>query len=458
MVDGAALPSSRKPGVYRLCRRLLRLWFSLNFRRIRVLQAEALSEPGATLLVVNHPSSFLDTLILIAALERQVYCLLEREFLRGPTRRLLARSLGVIEFEFQDQLWPSVVKSAYEILSLGGTILVFAKQQVSSSDEPATFAPAAVAIAIEALSGLAALPRLAIRAVHLFLPASRSQSGELIIQIDDPLPCDDVAAVAAESGPDRTHALLDSELERASQQNPFRLQPDALEQFLAGIENIVREDFEENWERRPNSRQKVEDFEVSPFLIRLVTQLNYSHPGRLVGLGEGLHTYREVRRRTALAGFRAELAGKWVEGGWRRAAVWIESVVGLPIAIYGLLNLLIAWFLLRALGLLRGGLWQATTAQWTARVMVALVCYSGQIALAAYFLPRWAAGYYAPSLPISGAYVLRHLWLLENRTTVVALSLSKYKRQRRLRKLRKDLLEELRRDQDRFAALWKIAH
>jgi hypothetical protein len=87
--------------------------------------------------------------------------------------------------------------------------------------------------------------------------------------------------------------------------------------------------------------------------------------------------------------------------------------------------------------------------------MVTLVCYGGQIALAAYFLPRWEAGYYAPSLPISGAYLLRYVWLLQNRTSILSLSLDKRKR---LRKLRKNLIEELKHDQDRFAAIWKIAH
>jgi 1-acyl-sn-glycerol-3-phosphate acyltransferase len=445
-------------GLYRFCRSILRFWFSLNFRRVRVLQAEALADAGATLLVVNHPSSFLDTLLLIAALRRQVHCLLERGFLRGPARRLLARSLGVIEFEFHDERWPSVVDAAYNALSRGGTVVVFAKQQISTSEEPATFAPAAAAIALKALSGMTHLRPLAVRAVHLFLPVSRSQSGELLIQIDEPLALGELAALAAGTDAGRLDKALDSELERTCRQNPFRLQPEALEQFLAGVEIVAREDFEDRWERRPNSRQRVEDFELSPFLIRLVAQLNYSHPGRLVGLGEGLQAYKEMQRRSSLAGIRAEIAGRWLASGWQKTAVWIETVIGLPVALYGMINLLIAWPLLHALGLLRRGLWNATTPEWTARVMVTLICYGGQIVLAAYFLPRSLAGYYAPSLPISGAYLLRYFWLLENRTNIVVLSLDKERRQRSLRKLRNNLLDEIRRDQDRFAALWKIAH
>jgi 1-acyl-sn-glycerol-3-phosphate acyltransferase len=454
MNDDATSPLPNKSGLYWLCRRILRLWLGLNFRRIRVLQADSFAAPGAAILVINHPSSFLDALILVASLERQVTCLLEREFLRGPARRLLARSLGVIEFGFHDDHWPSVLEASYEVLSRGGVVLTFAKQQTASSEEPARFAPAAAEIAVEVLCGVAALARVAIRVVHLFLPVSRLQSGELLIHIDAPVPSDNLVSTS-ETAPESSVKALDSELERASRQNPFRLQPEALEHFLAGIEGIVREDFEENWERRPNSKQKVEDFELSPFLVKLVNQLNYAHPGRLVGLGEAVQSYRETRRRSALTSLRAELAGQWLGSSWRKAAAWIETVAGFPLACYGLLNLLIAWLLLRLLGLLRRGLWNATAGEWTARVMVSLVCYAGQAALAAYVLPRWEAGYYAPSLPISGAYFLRYVWLLENRTSVLASSLD---RSKRLRKMRKNLIEELKRDQDRFAAIWKIAH
>jgi 1-acyl-sn-glycerol-3-phosphate acyltransferase len=459
MSDATSTPllASKGPGIYRLCRAALRIWFSLSFRRIRVLQAEALSRPGAALLVVNHPSSFLDTLILIAAFERRVHCLLEREFLKGSARRLLARSLGLIEFGFQDDEWPSVLALCYQILSRGGVILVFAKQQVASPELPASFAPAATAIAVEALSGVAALPRLAIHAVHLFLPVSPSQSGELLIHIDAPLSFEGGMPIP-ETGSDDRVKTVDSQLERVSRQNPFRLQPESLEQFLSGIESILREDFEENWARRPNSKQKVEDFEISPFLINLVNQLNYSHPGRLAGLGEALQAYREARRRSALRRLRAEMAGEWLGSTGRRAAVWIETVAGFPVAAYGLVNLLPAWLLLRVSGLLRRGLWNATVGEWVARVIVALACYGGQIALAAYLLSRSEAGYYAPSLPISGLYSLRYLWLLENRTSIVALSWDKQGRARRLRKMRHNLIEEIKRDQDRFALIWKIAH
>ncbi|HTV53937.1 MAG TPA: 1-acyl-sn-glycerol-3-phosphate acyltransferase, partial [Terriglobia bacterium] len=363
MMQRSSVPS--RSGLYWFCRRVLRLWLSLNFRRIRVLQAEPFSEPGATILVVNHPSSFLDALILIASLDRQAACLLEREFLRGPARRLLARSLGVIEFGFHDDQWPSVLEASYEVLSRGGVILTFAKQQTAGSEEPASFAPPAAEIAVEVLSGVAALPKVTIRVVHLFLPVSRLQSGELLIHIDAPVSIDNVV-LTSETGAEASIKALDSELDQVSRQNPFRLQPEALEQFLVGIEGIVREDFEENWERRPNSKQKVEDFELSPFLVKLVNQLNYAHPGRLVGLGEALQSYREVRRHSALTSLRAELAGQWFGSSWRRAAAWIETVAGFPVACYGLLNLLIAWLLVRALGLLNKGLWNATAGEWTA--------------------------------------------------------------------------------------------
>lgn len=457
LVHSSSRSAPESSGVYRFCRGVLRLWFSLNFRRIRVLEAAHLTGPAGALLVVNHPPSFLDTLILIAAFDRQVSCLLEGELLRGPARRLLAHSLGVIAYAIGDDQWPSVLESCSQILSRGGAVLVFARQPSKTSEEPARFAPAAAAIASEAATAVPSLSSLPVHAVHLYLPVPPSQAAELLIHVDAPVSLES-ATPNSEGGAERGIDRLDSELERVCLHNPFRLQPETLEQFLAGLEEVMREDFEETWARRPNSRQRVEDFEISPFLSKLVGQLNHGHPGRLVALGEALDAYLETRRRLALTALRAETAGGWLGSGWRRIAAWVETIAGFPVAVYGLLNLLIAWLVLHVSGLLHAGLWNATAGQWTARVIVALACYAGQIAIVSYLLPRSAAGYYALSLPISGVYLLRYLWLLENRTNVVALSLRKGTRMQRLRRMRKSLIEELKRDQDRFAALWNVAH
>jgi hypothetical protein len=412
-----------------------------------MLLADAEPPSGPAVLVVNYPASLLDTLILIAAFQRHVTCLLEPPILSGPLRMSAARSLDMMTYELQHETWPGIFQSSIETLTRGGTILIFAKQFLDRSEAPVGFARAGAEIATTA--GVPAYP------VHVFFPVPPSRTDELLIHVDSPL--FPAAGASPEDFESRVRAF-DAEIERACHRNPFRIQPEDVEYFLAGVEDVMREEFAEKWATRPHSKQKVEDFELSPFLVKVVNELNRSHPGRLVALGEALWSYRKARRLLALAAFRAETAGQWFRRWWRRLAVGVEAVVGFPVACYGFLNLLPAWLLLRLVGVFRRGLWNATPGEWTTRILVALVCYAVQIALAAHFLPRSEAGYYAPSLPISGAYLLRYLWLFDHRARVVAFTLTKQRRLHRLRHMRKKFIAELTRDGDRYASASKIAH
>ncbi|MGH9378476.1 MAG: lysophospholipid acyltransferase family protein [Terriglobia bacterium] len=449
---------SRESGLYTFVRGGLRLWFGLIFRRLRVLREDSLPSSGPALLVVNHPPGLVETLILVAALKRQVHCLLDQALLTGPLERLAAKSLGVIPYEFQGEDWPAVLESVCRIFSREGTVLIFVRLPAAAAGATTRgFAPEAAEVALEAEAYLAREVPLPIFPVHPFLPAHPSTAGELLIHVDHSLSAPD-APWRAEEDLDKGIRMLDEKIEKACSESPFRLQPEQVEQFIAGLETVMREDFSESWSRRVNWKQKVEDFDLSPFLVKLTHQLNYGHPGRLAALNEALRNYEERKRRAALGALKAETAGAWRANRWRRLAVWIETVAGFPIAAYGLLNLLAAWFVLRVAALMKNGLWVATPKEWATRVVIVLVCYAGQVGLAAHFLPRAEAGYYAPSLLLSGAYLLRYLWLLEHRTSALAGAMGGHSRAARLRRLRKALIDELKLDQDRYVSAWKIAH
>lgn len=447
---------SRNSGLYAFVRSSLRLWFGLISRRLRVLQEESLPRSGPALLIVNHPSGFVEALILVAALKRQVHCLLDQSLLAGPFERLVARTLGMIPYEFQGDDWAAALETVCKIFSQDGTVLTFVRPPVLQANAVRGFAPEAAEVALEAEAYLGREVPLPVFPVHLFLPAAFSAAGETLIYIDDSL-SEQSAPWHAQEDLDKGIRMLDEELEKACCSGPFRMQPDQVEQFIGGLEVVMREDFAESWSHRANWRQKVEDFDLSPYLIRLTHRLNYGNPGRLAALNEALRNYQESKRRVALGALRAETAGDWPKSSWKRLAVWIETVAGFPIAVYGLLNLLVAWFVLRMAGLMKKGLWEATPKEWATRVVIALACYAGQVALAAHFLPRAAAGYYAPSLLLSGAYLLRYLWFWEHRTTVLAGATGGASRATRLRRLRKSLIGEIKRDQDRYVSTWKIA-
>lgn len=442
-------------GFYGFARRVLGLWFGLIFRRVRVLRDEAAIGNGPVLFVVNHPAGFADALLLISALRRQVHCLLERELVQGPFERLAASLLGMILYDAGEEQWPAALEAACRVFGDGGAVLMFVRSRETAATDGAAREAAEVALEAEAYLGREA--PLPILPVHLFLPVPPSEAGEVLVEIDSPLGAQG-APWSREPELRQGAKLLSEAIQQACLESPFRLQPEVVDRFLSDLESVMREDFADRWSHRAHWKQKVEDFDLSPFLVRLTHQLNYSQPGRLAALNEVLRGYEESKRRAALNRFIGETAGSWRKSGWRRALVWIETIAGFPAACYGLLNLLVAWFVVAVAGAWKGRLWNATPKAWLARVLIAIACYAVQIALAAHFLGRSAAGFYAPSLPISGAYLIRYVWLVEHRTRALSGARGSPRTAERLRRRRATLIGELKLDQDRYAAALKIAH
>lgn len=439
-------------GIYGVIRTCLRLWFGQSFRLVRVLREELLPDSGPAFLVVNHPPSLVAALSVVAAMSRPVRFIMDRSLLAGPVARFLANGLGMICYEGREEDWAAALEAACRALGRNATVAVFTRSPSASSGE---LAPEAVEAVLEAESYLGREAALPVFPAHLFSPSGFSSAGELLVYVDNALPSthdarrsrDDFGAASKK---------LDEALEQACCAGPFRLQPEQVEQFVDGLETVMREDFAEAWTTRSNWRQKVEDFDLSPHVIRVTHRLNYVNPGRLASLNEALRNYEERKRAAALDQLRAAAAGAWIKSGSKRFAIWMESICGFPIALYGLINLLAALFILRIAGFLQKRV--ASPAAWTARILIALGCYAGQIALAAHFLSRAAAGYYAPSLILSGVYLLRYAWLIRNRTAILMGATGGTRRAAALRRLRKSLIAEIERDQAKYLPAWRSAH
>jgi 1-acyl-sn-glycerol-3-phosphate acyltransferase len=440
---------------YRFFRGLIRIWFGFVFRRVRLLGGEAVPASGAVVLVVSHPASLLDALILVAALERRVHCLLNKNLLRGYLRTRLACWLGMISYEPEGAARAVALWGAREALARREAVVVFAEHQAAKSGELPPVGQAAATLAVEAESQHAGELHLRVFPVHMYLPVGRSQSSELLIYVNSPLSPKEFLSAGAGDLPVRRFAAA---LEEVLEQSAFGLQPGDIRQFLADLEEVLRTDLEEEWAARPHSKQKVEDFKLSQFIADWVEQLNFLNPGRLVALRDDLDAYREARRRWSLRQLEVEGGGAWLQSPPLRAWYWLESLVGLPVAVYGLANHLLVWVLLFWAGLLKKESERDRTLEWLLRALVVLACYAGQVLLCAHWLGRATAGYYVLTLPLSGAFLWRYEWLLLARTRLLFVAARLGRQDEKLRQRRKRFVEDLNRARDAYAETLGIPH
>jgi hypothetical protein len=171
-----------------------------------------------------------------------------------------------------------------------------------------------------------------------------------------------------------------------------------------------------------------------------------------------LDTLRENQRRWSLAQFEVEAARPWLDSSGLRTWYWIESALGLPVAAYGLLNHLLAYGVLRVAGLLKKKSARDQATEWALRAGGVLACYAAQVLLCDFLWGRAAAGYYALTLPVSGAYLGRYPSLVRKRTRLLIAARRLARQADQLRRERRALLAKLNEARDAHAELLGILH
>lgn len=394
------------PASYRLIRSGVRAWLSLSRRSIRVLGTERLPD-SAAILCVCHAADFRDALVIVAAFRRSLACVIDRSEMAGR-QSIIESGLGMIAAP-QDALsdapaWHAALRSCTSVLSAGGLLLVFSESD-SLGDKHGP--GAALKLACEAWAS--AFPEYLplVLPVHRFRPGARAH--ETMIHLGEPLRLD----------VDEDPGLLQKQVQVALGEvhNIFAFDPALLSRMMQEIERDLRERLQQQWSVQPGRKRKTDGFRLSPFAAETLRRVNRSDPEALVALTGKSNAAREAHREAALAQLRAEIEIKQLSG-IQRVLGWAESVLGLPVALYGALNHLPAAFLLFVCGLWKRDS-EPLLGPWIGRGVIVIGCYAGQVALLNHFLGRAAAGYYALTLPVSGAYFFRYAWLVRRRTRVL---------------------------------------
>lgn len=435
--------------LYRILRALVRAWARLFFRHIRRIDSETSEDSGPAIYVVSHPTGFLDALLLVAAFDRPVRCLVDWNDVRGLARRLFARSLGMIPFETDEKGAARALEESLSALEAGSTVLLSAGPKAGSTDQPSEVALDVAELGLEAESRQTDRPGPRIFPVHLFLPVGQFHANEMLVHVNSPLSPEEILPLSDESRQGRATALARA-VDETLRQNSFGLRPEDVEFFLADVEGVLRADLAEDWAARPNWKQSAESFELSGMFVKWILEINRTNPGRLASLRGMLMDYLEAKRRFSLAQFDIEMSGEWIKSAWRQAWFWFESVAEFPIAVFGFLNHLLIFAALAAAGLLKKG--TVKNQVWMARAGAVLVFYTAQVFFCAFWWGRAAAGYYALALPASGAILWRYSWLFTHRTRLLYMKLRSARKTAALARSRKGFLAEVGKARDVYVS------
>ena len=117
--------------LYSILRALLQITTRVFFRSVAVRNKELIPAKGPLMVLANHPSTFMDPIVLATILNRKVYFLAKGELFKSPFAKWLLPKLFMIPV-YRKQDDPSQMskneetfKKCYEHLEKGGAILMF---------------------------------------------------------------------------------------------------------------------------------------------------------------------------------------------------------------------------------------------------------------------------------------------------------------------------------------------
>ncbi len=436
-----------KPGAYRLTRAILRLGVWLFFPGLRLLNREKLERPGPAILIVTHPRSLRVALLLITSLDRPVRCLVPAGQMKSTFERLAGWALGMQVFESLSGAQESLLNSCLSVLSNRGIIALFDAPFQQDGGPRAPVADFAARLALEAVLPGPGQVEPGLYPVHWYLSAERRRP-ERLVYIEGPIQASHFIPKVGEDAAEASLHLAEA-IQKAIGANIFGLAEVELEHFRRELEDFSREHLQVQWSRRPNWKQQPEELHLSSIATRWLAEQNCTDPARLAELRASLDAYREERRRFSMRQFIVEFSGGWQTSIRRVAAAWIETVLGFPVTVYGLLNHLPAAIILSTTGFLKSSPKRDPKAEWLVRILVVLSFYTIQILLVHIWWGRAGAGYYALTLPVSGAYLWRYRWLWRHRTHVLLFKAQHSAGSARLARRREKILDRFTRELER---------
>jgi hypothetical protein len=416
---------------YRLTREALRAWLAASGRSVRVLGAGRAFE-SAAILYLCQPCRLLDPLIMVGACRGPLTCVTDCAP-RNRWQKLCTLALNITSCGPEPQAWHSSLRACTEVLVSGGMVLVLESREPAQAEGDRSHR--ALALACEAWASAFPGKPPVVLPVQRFYPSTRRQ--DTMVHIGGRLRLNDqLDGRGEDAGP-----LSSRWVHEACCNSVFALDDRALEDLLRDIERVLRDRLRDRWQPRHAWNQNPDGFRLSSCTAESLRKVNQEEPAALVALRDLCEGQHEAHRQWSLARLRAELVRKQLPA-LRRFLAWTESLAGLPVACYGVLNHLLPGVSLYVFGLAQRDP-VAKRKPWLAQTLVVAACYAAQVALVNAALGRAAAGYYALTLPTSGAYLFRYWRLLRSRRDFLPPGLRAESLRGRVATTRKRFFEQL---------------
>ena len=331
--------------IYNFLHLLLNIAVRSYFKNITVKKAASIPDAGPMIIVANHPSTFLDPIVIGLQMKQEIYFLSKAEVFKSSFAKWLFPKFNMIPVHRKQDDPTQMHKNeetfdkCYEHLAKKGTIMIF-PEGVSLTQrklEKIKTGAARIALGAEAANGYT----LGVKILTVGLNYSNPHKfqSNLFINMDKPVDVLDFAEKHKHDPFKAVHELTDLIRQRI-EQHIIMIQDEETDKLIKNIETIYKSKLIEATvdENIKSLSEKEQDFAMTKRIVEAVNYFKEHQPKRVVRISKMADDYFTSLERLHLNDRLLKNFSKSGSVFARAMGTFLYLVLGFPFWLFGFIN------------------------------------------------------------------------------------------------------------------------
>ncbi len=326
--------------LYYLIRLLFRLSNRVFFKTLQVKGVENIPEKGPLFIVANHPSAFMDPIVIATTSKRPLYLIAKGAIFQSKFSKWFLPKFNVIPIYRADETPgqgtknKDVFKQCYSHLAKGGAILIF-PEGVSLTErkiKKIQSGTARICFGAEAENDF----KLNIKIVAAGLNYSDPHKfhSDLFINIDKPILVSDYYELYKQDSFKAAHALTD-EIRKRLEATVVAIQDADLDKLVANIELIYKSQLLKDFGHSPKEME--DGFKTTKAISDSVHYFQEHQPERVEKIKNEINSYLDTLDHLSLDDGLIKGVSK-KRPVFKAFSSFLYLVIGFPLFVFGFLN------------------------------------------------------------------------------------------------------------------------
>ena len=327
--------------LYGFLKLVMKITVRIFFRSITIRNKEQIPTRGPLMVLVNHPSTFMDPIVVATMLDREVFFLAKGSLFNNGFSRWLLPKLNIIPVYRQKDDPSQMNKNSetfekcFEHFEKGGVLLMFPEGTSITERKlrPVKTGAARITLGAEARNNF----NLGVNVITIGLNYANPHrfNRDLFINIDQPIKADEYKE---RYKADEYNAVeeLTEEIRNKMESLIIAIEDDQTDELVKNVELIYK--YKLSKERGISKKDKDADFALTKRIVDAVNYYRQNSPERVEHMTSRINEYLNNLNRLGLTDTdlaRNQKSGSFVRSNLKAALI---IVLGFPVYLYGMIN------------------------------------------------------------------------------------------------------------------------